>query len=159
MLMPRMALSAEQVRFVSVRMVLEGEKPGDVAEEFGISERSVWRWLRRWHRQGQMGDDPLGVRPGRGRPPKLDESQAAEVLHWLDQPASEFGFVTERWTAPRVAAVIRDRMDVQMNHRYLNAWLRARGITPQVPPRVPRERNEAVIEAWRRHAWPGIKKK
>lgn len=144
---------------MSVRMVLNGEDPVDVAEEFGVSERSIWRWLSRWRQRRRQDGGVMAVRPGRGRPRKLDEAQAAEVLHWLDRPASEFGFLTERWTAPRVAEVIRARMDVQMNHRYLNSWLRARGITPQVPPRVAREKNEAVIEAWRWHVWPGIKKK
>ena len=81
------------------------------------------------------------------------------VLHWLDRRPTEFGFVTERWTAPRVASVIRHRLGVSMNPRYLNTWLRERGITPQVPPRLARERDESVIAHWLTHTWPGIKKK
>jgi transposase len=159
MLMPRKALSAEQVRRESVRLVLSGEEPGDVAEQMEVSERSIWRWLRRWRRRGRLGEEAFVTRPGRGRPPKLGDSQAAQVLQWLGRPASQFGFLTERWTAPRLALVIEERLDIQMNHRYLNAWLRTRGITPQVPPRIPRERDEAKIAAWLWHVWPGIKKK
>ena len=159
MLMPRKALSAEQVRRSAVRLVLGGESADVVAEQLQVSERSVWRWLDRWRRRGRLGDDGLSTRPGRGRPPKLDVRQASMVLHWLDRRPTEFGFVTERWTAPRVASVIRHRLGVSMNPRYLNTWLRERGITPQVPPRLARERDESVIAHWLTHTWPGIKKK
>jgi len=159
MLMPRKALSAEDVRVLAVRLVLQGDSPGEVSGRLGVSERSVWRWLGRWRRRGRLGEGALAVRPGRGRPPKLDGAQAAQVVRWLDGRASDFGFTTDRWTAPRVASLIESRLGVHMNHRYLNAWLRRRGITPQVPPRQARERDEAVIGAWLAHAWPGIKKK
>jgi transposase len=159
MLMPRKALPAEGVRLLAVRLVLEGEAADEVALRLNVSERSVWRWLGRWRRRGRLGDGALAVRPGRGRPPKLDPSQAARVLRWLDGRATDFGFVTDRWTAPRVASLIESRLGVRMNHRYLNDWLRRRGITPQVPPRQARERDEGVIGAWLSHTWPGIKKK
>ncbi len=159
MLMPRKALPAEDVRVLAVRLVLQGDAPDEVAGRLGVSERSVWRWLGRWRRRGRLGEDALAVRPGRGRPPKLDGAQAARVVRWLDGRASDFGFATDRWTAPRVASLIESRLGVRMNHRYLNAWLRRRGITPQVPPRQARERDDAVIGAWLAHGWPGIKKK
>ena len=159
MLMPGKALPAEGVRLLAVRLVLRGEPPDEVAERLGVSERSVWRWLGRWRRRGRLGEDALAVRPGRGRPPKLDAAQAARVSRWLDGRASDFGFTTDRWTAPRVASLIESRLGVRMNHRYLNEWLRGRGVTPQVPPRQARERDEAMIGAWLAHAWPGIKKK
>jgi transposase len=57
----------------------------------------------------------------------------------------DFGFATERWTAPRVAALIESRFGIRMNHRYVNAWLAQRGITPQVPKRRPGERDEQAI--------------
>jgi transposase len=159
MLMPWKALSAEQVRRLAVRLVLYGDPPDLVAEELEVSERSVWRWLSRWRSRGCLSDNGLAMRPGRGRPRKLDNRQAATVLRWLDSSATEFGFITDRWTAPRVAFVIEQRMGVRMNPRYLNAWLHLRGITPQVPPRMARERNQEVIDGWLAHAWPGIKKK
>lgn len=159
MLLPRKALSAEQLRRLAVLMVNDGDVPEEVADLLEISERSVWRWLSRWRRRGRLGDAGLATRPGRGRPPKLTGRQAAQVLRWIRSSPCDFGFATERWTAPRVAAVIEQRLGVQMNHRYLNDWLRVRGITPQVPPRLARERDEGLIAAWVAHAWPGIKKR
>lgn len=76
------------------------------------------------------------------------------MLAWLDRSPCAFGFATERWTAPRVAALIERDMGVSMNHRYLNDWLARRGITPQVPETVARERDQTLIDAWLRYAWP-----
>jgi transposase len=160
MISPRMASSTEQVRRIAVSMIVDnGGLPADVAEELDVSERSVWRWLKRWRTRGRLGDDALAIRSGRGRPAKLDARQAASVLRWIEHSPCDFGFATERWTAPRVAAVIEQRLGVHMNPRYLNRWLGSRGITPQIPPRVPRERDDALIAAWLAHAWPGIKKR
>jgi transposase len=88
----------------------------------------------------------------------LTAEQASQVLMWLDQSPTQFGFPTERWTAPRVAELIRRSFGVEMNHRYLNAWLSARGITPQIPERVPRERDDDLIKWWVEHEWPRLKK-
>ena len=159
MLMPGTALSAEQLRRLAVWMVLDGDPPGRVAGLLDVSERSVWRWLGRWRRRGRLGDAGLATRPRSGRPPKLTGRQAAQVLRWIGRSPCDSGFATERWTAPRVAAVLAERLGVGMSHRYLNAWLRVRGVTPQVPPRLPRERDEGLIAAWLAHAWPGIKKR
>src|SRR5687768_7980386 len=160
MLLPRKALSAEQLRRLAVLMVGDGDPPDEVADLLEVSERSVWRWLSRWRRRGRLGDAGLATRPGRGRPPKLTGRQAAQVLRWVEGGSPcDFGFATERWTAPRVAAVIERRLGVRMNHRYLNHWLGVRDITPQVPPRVPRERDDGLVAAWVAHAWPGIKKR
>lgn len=145
-----------QRRELAVSMVLRGEEPGDVSEVLGVSERSIWRWLSAWRRLGMAG---LLTRPGWGRRPKLTDPQSNQVLRWLEHDPSEFGFTTERWTAPRVAALIDSRFGVRMNHRYLNAWLARRGITPQVPERRPLERNQMGIETWIARQWPIVKKK
>ncbi len=155
MITPRMALSAVQLRELAVAMMLDGESPEAVADILGVNESSVWRWRRRWRAKGPSG---LLTRPGQGRPPKLSDLQAREVLRWLDTSPRDFGFATERWTAPRVAALIDRSFGVRMNHRYLNDWLRRRDVTPQVPQRRPRERDDAKIEQWISHDWPRIKK-
>jgi transposase len=42
--------------------------------------------------------------------------------------------------------------------RYLSAWLRDRGFTPQKPRRIPRQRDPEAIAAWLEVQWPRIKK-
>jgi transposase len=156
MISPRKASPAEQLRRLAVALARDGDPPELVAGLLQVSERSVWRWLSAWRADGDAG---LATKPGQGRPPKLKESQAREVLGWVERSPCEFGFATDRWTAPRVAAVIERWYGVRMNHRYLNDWLGRRGITPQVPERRPRERDEGAIGGWLASQWPAIKKR
>jgi len=81
------------------------------------------------------------------------------VRRWRTDSPTEHGFDTELWTAPRLARLIHEEFDVQLNARSLSAWLRPRGFTPQKPQRVPRERDPKVITAWLESDWPRIKNK
>ena len=156
-LLPRMALTPQQRRRLSVALALHGEAPEQVADLLQVSERSVWRWLGAFRARGDVG---LLTRPGQGRPPKLDDAQAREVLGWLARSPGAFGFVTERWTAPRVGLLIERRFGVRMNRRYLSDWLWRHGrVTPQVPARRARERDERAIARWVAECWPRIKKR
>jgi transposase len=153
---PRTAAALEQVRHLAVSMALAGEGPAEVADLLGVAERSVWRWLSAWH---HLGDAGLAAKPGRGRSPKLTAEVAAAALSWVDRSPCDFGFATERWTARRVAMLLERDLGVRVNRRYLSGWLRDRGVTPQTPQRVPRERDEAKVKAWVGRRWPLIKKR
>jgi transposase len=153
---PRTAAESGYVRQLAVSMMLDGEPPGEVAASLDVGERSVWRWLAGWR---SRGDASFVARPKSGRPPKLSPFQTQQVLAWIDRSPTDFDFATDRWTAPRLATVIRRSFGVQMNPRYLNRWLRRRGITPQMPEPRPRERNQALIDAWLAHRWPRLKKR
>jgi transposase len=126
-----------------------------VADFLGVSVRSVQRWAQA---RACLGESGLAARPHRGRPPKLDDEQAAMVLLWLDHSPCEFGFVTQRWTARRVAELIDRTLGVQMNPRYVSDWLGRRHVTPQVPKRSASERDEGQIRWWIDQLWPRIKK-
>ena len=156
MLLPWTAPIAEQVRILALLRLSEGWMQEEVAGFLGVHPRTVRRWQHRLRREGEAG---LCNRPRSGRPPKLSAAQSEQVLCWIEKSPREFGFVTERWTAPRLANVIEETFSVQLNGRYLNDWLRRHGVTPQIPQRRPRERDPVLIEAWLRHQWPRIKKK
>jgi transposase len=155
-LLPWTAPIAEQVRILALLRWSQGWTQEEVAEFLGVHPRTVRRWRRRLRREGETG---LSNRRRSGRPPKLSAAQTEQVLCWIEHNPRDFGFVTQRWTAPRLAAVIEEAFGVQLNHRYLNDWLRRHGVTPQIPERQPRERDPLLIEAWIRHQWPRIKKK
>ncbi len=145
----------EARRHLAVARVLEGYEPQEVADFLGADVRSVYRWVADWRRAKAAG---LRARAGLGRPPKLTEEQTEAVLSWLDGNPQEFGFATPRWTAPRLAQVIRGEFGVRFHPRYLNDWLQAHGISPQIPRRIARERDEQAISHWLGVVWPAIKK-
>lgn len=152
----RTALELEHRRRDAVNRVLAGHTQTQVAEIFNVDRRTVVRWMQAY-RAG--GDAALKAKPRPGPPPKLAAEQTATVLGWLRQKPSAFGFSTELWTARRIAHLIRQEFGVTMNHRYLNAWLTRRGITPQKPKKQARERDPLRIDRWLVEDWSRILKK
>jgi transposase len=145
----------ERRRRLAIARLVDGYSPQEVADFLEVHVHSVYRWLDSYLRRGETG---LARQPMPGRPPKLTARQSAAVLRWLGHTPQEFGFATSRWTAPRLAWVIDQRFGVSLHPRYLNAWLSQRGISPQIPARVARERDPAAIAHWVRYQWPRIKK-
>jgi transposase len=155
MSMPRKADASHHLRRLAVSRVKDGYKVVAVARFLGVSERSVRRWVAR---ERSSGDSALATRPRSGRPPKLNDRQAATVLSWLEHSPCDFGFVTRRWTAPRVAELIERQWGVRMNYRYVSDWLTRNGITPQIPARVAQERDDEEVRWWVSRVWPRIVK-
>jgi len=146
----------ERRRWLAVQRVGEGYTTQEVADFLGVDASSVRRWLAALGQQGPAG---LAARPVPGRPPKLTATQEKIVRRWLADSPTEHGFATELWTAPRLAQLIQQEWGIALHPRYLCAWLRRRGFTPQKPRRVARERDEAAIAAWLAEDWPRIKKR
>jgi transposase len=96
----------------------------------------------------------LRRRPKTGRPSRLTAQQWQDLLDVLAEGASRSGFETERWTLPRVRAVIERRFGVTYHVDYLSARLRASGWSVQMPAVRARERDEELIRAWLDRAWP-----
>ena len=144
-------------RRLAVRMAQDGyDTAAAVAAAVGADASSVRRCRARYERAGGAG---LAAAPVPGRPPKLTARQAERVLAWVrGRDATGFGFDTPRWTAPRLAAAIRREMGVRFHPRYLNDWLSRRGVSPQLPQRVARERDDRAIRRWVACDWPRVKR-
>src|SRR6266704_3441785 len=146
----------ERRRILAVQRVGEGYSPEETADFLGVDPRSVWRWLADFRRQGTPG---LEARPTPGRPPNLTPPQEKIVCRWLVDNPTDHGFPTELWTASRLALLIDEEWGISFHPHYLTAWLRQRGYTPQLPRRVPRERDDREITRWLAEDWPRIKRK
>lgn len=146
----------EYRRCLAVRRLLEGYSVQEVADFLEVEPRSVRRW---WRTFGRLGWQGLVASGGAGRPRKLSPTQEKIVVRWLQDNATDFGFSTELWTCQRLSLLIRQEWGIHFHPRYLPAWLRERGFTPQKPERVPRERDPEVIAHWLATDWPRIKKK
>lgn len=54
----------------------EGKSVLELSEFFGVRTRSIYQWFDSWQAQGIKG---LKLKPGRGRPPKIDLTNAQQV--------------------------------------------------------------------------------
>lgn len=146
----------ERRRLLAAQRVSEGYSAEEVADFLGVNTGSVRRWVAAFRREGAAG---LAARPASGRPAKLTTTQEKVVRRWLADNPLDHGFATELWTAPRLRLLIDQEFGVKFHTNYLATWLRQRGYTPQLPRRVPRERDEDEVARWLAFDWPRIKRK
>lgn len=149
------AIELAHRRQLAVDRVLQGYSLRQVARFLGVARFTVQRWMRSYRGGGFRR---LKARPVRGRVSRIDGRRRRIVLSWLKHPATHYGFATERWTAPRIARLMTERLGIGFHPRYVSRWLRRQGVTPQVPAKVPQERNEELIAHWVATEWPRIKK-
>ena len=126
-----------------------------IARRLAVSRSAVGQWANHLAAGGLR---QLAARVSTGRPGKLSADQLQELDAILRRGALAAGFPTERWTAPRVKAVIERAFGVTYHVKYIPRLLARIGWSLQQP--LPRavERDEEVIRAWLVHDWPRIKK-
>lgn len=80
--------STYEIRVGAVRAVERGWTVTDSADAFGVTRRTLHRWLERYEGNGVDG---LQRHPGSGRPRKLEELDEQELREIVLRPASAFG--------------------------------------------------------------------
>jgi len=146
----------EERRLEGGRLLRAGKlSQAQIARHLGVSRATVQVWKKRL---AAGGLPRLRQRRATGRRSKLTTSQKKELLRQLKQGAQHAGFPTDRWTLPRIGAVIQRQFGVTYHPKYIGRLMRQLGWTPQVP--LPRavERDEELIRAWLAHEWARIKK-
>ena len=123
-------------RHRAIELLDEGKSPSEVADFLGVSRNTVYRWRRRYRRDGRGG---IEAKPIPGRPPRLTDEQLDQLFICLEQGAKAHGFPSERWTQARVATFIRQQFDVDFCAFHVGRILSSRGWSLQkseytIPP-------------------------
>jgi transposase len=143
------------VRERAVQAVRSGISKSTVAQAYGVSRLTIYRWLDRFE---SGGIDELERKPGSGRPRKLEELTEEELKTIVLQRASEFGFETDLWTVGRLRRVIREQYEIDLSDNTVWRRLREAGLTYQKPEREYYEIDKATREAWLVNDVPEIRK-
>jgi len=146
----------EERRMEAARLLREGLSQSEVARRVGVHRQSVSRWARELAQAGVRGLRKAGRT---GRPPKLSPAQLRDIERALQRGPEAFGFATGLWTASRVRDLIEYRTGVRYHEAHVWRILRRLNWTCQRPVGRALERDEEAIRRWKKHRWPGIKKK
>ena len=114
-------------RLLMVRRAIEQRQPvPDVAEAFGVSQNTVYKWLRRWRTGGELALRDRSSAPGRRRATPPGRIAEIEALR------------RRRMTAPRIAVLLA------MPVSTVGAVLRRLGLNrlSRLEPRAPALRYE-----------------
>ncbi|MFC7645806.1 winged helix-turn-helix domain-containing protein [Streptosporangium lutulentum] len=88
---------------------------------------------------------------------RLSADQLERLAWELERGPAAHGWSDQRWTLPRIAAVIREVFRVSYTARGVAYLLRGRGWSPQVPVHRATERDEEQITAWKGWRWSALK--
>jgi transposase len=146
--------STYELRICAVQAVERGWTVGDAADAFGVTSRTLHRWLRRYETDGNNG---LERRQGSGRPRVLEELTEEELRNIVLRPASVFGYETDLWTVGRLHQVIQERHDIAVSRDTVWRRLREAGLTYQKPEREYYEVDHEARRQWQRVEVPRIR--
>jgi len=146
--------STFEIRTRAVQAVGRGWPIGNAADVFGVSRRTLHRWLSRYATDGACG---LERKSGSGRPRKLKGLSEKELRNIVLKPASAFGYETDLWTVARLHGVIQNRYHVAISRDTIWRRLREAGLTYQKPEREYHEIDEESRRNWQRYEVPRIR--
>lgn len=93
------------------RVEEEGQRVGDVAAAYGVSERTVWKWILRYRRHGESGLEDQSSRPHRS-PTRLSGRSIRRIVELRQR----------RWTGRRIARHLKLAVST------VSRWLRRLGL-------------------------------
>ena len=126
-----------------------------IAEALGVTQSAVSKWLKS---AARFGPDALHSKPHPGRPPKLTESQLADLRTLLLQGAEAHGFQGDVWTSPRVATLVERQWAITLSDRQVRRVLRHLNWSYHQPERRALQRDEAAITRWLLKRWPALQR-
>lgn len=144
------------IRRLAVQRVLDGERPCDVTEAYGLSDKVIFKWIKK---AKDSGLDSLAPLPRSGRTRALTSDEEQEVRDWIigNDPRQD-GFDFGLWTRKIVAGLIEHRLGVIMSVSSVGRLLHRQGLTPQKPLRRAYERDEKAVKDWEHNVYPKVVK-
>ncbi len=156
--MPRPKGSAdllEDRRRRALALLKTGLSLNEVGRRIHCAASSVMRWFHAWRRGGSRA---LRVGASPGRPPKLRAAQQRRLLKLLLKGPLAHGYRTNLWTTARIAEVIEREFRVHYHRDHVGRLMHGLDWTHQKPAARALERDEKVIERWKRKDRPRVKK-
>jgi len=110
--------------------------PGQVADLYSVSPRSLNNWIRKFNEQGIDG---LIERPRSGRPSKITPEQIAHYRQLIEQPE-----LAEQlhWTAVKFHGYLRQELQHEIGYRTVVRWLHDQNFRLKVPQPWPARQDE-----------------
>lgn len=147
--------TAEQLakrRQKALDLLKRGKAIKEIANQLGATERSI----RRWRAEAKHPKKKSKRRPG--KPSYLSKQQIHKLERELLKGAYVHGYAEDYWTLDRIGHVIWELFHVRYVPSGIWRLLIRMGWSNQRVQRLAIQRDEEVIENWKVHKLPQIKK-
>lgn len=136
-------------------MFLKGISQAEVARTLNVTTAAANYWHTAWKRKGIRG---LKSKGKSGFTSELTPEAKKKLKAAILKGARTYGYDTDLWTLPRIAAVMKKVAGVSFGHTWTWQIVLSLGFTCQKPERRSRERDERAIAEWREKIFPRLKK-
>lgn len=153
------AEAQEDLRRRAVAAVKGGMSQAEVSKVFGVSPKTVWRWVNAFDTSGNRGlsRGRRGRRPGEQK--ALSAPQQARVRRAVrDKYPDQIGLSGLVWTRATVRDLVSLWFGVVLSLVTIGKYLRSWGLSPQKPIRKAYEQDPAAVARWLEQAYPAIVK-
>ena len=101
------------IRRLAVQRVFDGERPCDITKAYGLSDKVIFKWIKK---AKETGLDSLAPLPRCGRSRTLTIKEEQEVGSWIiGSDPRQYGFDFGLWTRKIIADLIEDRLGVTLS--------------------------------------------
>ncbi|MCP4049825.1 MAG: IS630 family transposase [bacterium] len=146
----------EAVRKRAIIALEKGKSQKEVAEMFGVSRISLFKWAKIYKKKGVSGLS----KKRQGRPQescKLKGRQSAWVIRTItDKCPEQLKMPWALWTRGAIQELIKNKFGIDLSISSVSRLLKRWGFTPQKPIRQAYQRNPKVISAWMQEEYPEI---
>ena len=130
-----------------------GLKVAAVAQEWGLSQATVYSWLSQLALEGV---NSLYYQHGGGQKSRLSLLQKRELCQLLDAGPQAAGFETQCWSSILITELIELRFKVTYNRHYVMALLKTLGYSYQKGEFENSHLDEAKRHEWLTQTWPKV---
>lgn len=112
------------LKIAALLLILEGQRPGWIAEVLGLTRMSLSRWM---HAVNGHGVRALRPRPRPGRPTRLTPQVRRALGRHLAQSPQAFGLPRVQWDGPTLVVHLKRHFGIALQVRQAQLWLHQLG--------------------------------
>ena len=111
-------------KIAALLLLLEGQRPGWIAEVLGLTRMTLTRWIHGANAEGLVALTP---KPRPGRPPRVTAAVRRTLARHLDQSPAAFGLPRVQWDGPTLVVHLERRFGIHLKVRQAQLWLHQLG--------------------------------
>ena len=116
------------IRLYAVYQVALGQPSRKLEELYNTSFKQITNWVHRFEREGIEG---LRDKEGRGRTPRLTESQRSRIGTLLYESPEKYGYNTASWTGPMLIEWVQKEFNITYKKAQIYNIIKALGFSYQ----------------------------
>jgi transposase len=111
-------------------MAARGQRHAQIAEDLGVTTRTLQRWLNASRKKGLDGL-PLHWAPGRA--PLIAATRAPDILSWLKEGPASCGLDRANWTYAELATYLYQTTGLTVSETTMRTFCPKQGVRPYRP--------------------------